>query len=403
MLVSFRCKKLGTIPLNKIFLQKITNLSSKSIELFHWRKTLRFQAYAELIEHFSHVSILWYGHRIGFFALFFIFTFNNFRLCCVPRDNFLFSFFNCFFCGNFNIVVNFYPLQKVIFSQAEAGGMSTSSASSTALSWTSVVNFAFPQQFWMHFAITFAHDVARICIASKTKISFAILLAVLVSPSTKSSIFSIILQRILWRAYAFMALIMPMLHGWINDVVFSGRNIIWICFSGTSTCAEQLSTSSRIFLFSLQSWRSQFCRQFVQICDVIQAFREDLYSIGNVLTFLKQRGCLDFPMTNSSDFEPAKLLHISTIWRSLATFTPLSNRLSNRFIFNASAAFFSLILGSFLNCSKSSSFSDAVTSIRALFSDMLLKLQNVFGRFQTKNIVRLCYGLKSIFLQSESE
>ena len=63
------------------------------------------------------------------------------------------------------------------------------------------------------------------------------------------SSFSIILQRISWRAYAFKALIMPMSHGWINEDVFGGENIIWICFSGTSACAEQLSTSSRIFLF----------------------------------------------------------------------------------------------------------------------------------------------------------
>ena len=28
-LVSFRCKKLGNVPLNKIFSQKITNLSSE--------------------------------------------------------------------------------------------------------------------------------------------------------------------------------------------------------------------------------------------------------------------------------------------------------------------------------------------------------------------------------------
>ena len=177
----------------------------------------------------------------------------------------------------------------------------------------------------MHFAVTYAHNVARICIASKREISFAISVTVLVFPSTESSIFSIILQRISWRAYAFKALIMPMSHSWINDVVFGGRNIIWICFSRTSACSEQLSTSSRIFLFSLQSWRSQFCSQFAQICDVIHAFREDLYFVGKILTFLKHRGCLNFPMTNSHDFEPAILLHTSTVRRSLATFTPLSN------------------------------------------------------------------------------
>jgi len=34
-LVNFRCKKLGYVLLNKILSQKIMNLPSKSIELFH--------------------------------------------------------------------------------------------------------------------------------------------------------------------------------------------------------------------------------------------------------------------------------------------------------------------------------------------------------------------------------
>jgi len=34
-ILSFRCKKLGNVLLKKIFLQKITNLSSESIGLFH--------------------------------------------------------------------------------------------------------------------------------------------------------------------------------------------------------------------------------------------------------------------------------------------------------------------------------------------------------------------------------
>ena len=154
----------------------------------------------------------------------------------------------------------------------------------------------------MNFVVTFAHDVSRICIASKTKISFAILSAVLVSLSTDSFIFLIILQRISRRGCAFKASIMPMspMSCLVGETSFG------------SVSAEHLhvqSNCSPAAEFSQQSWRSQFCRQFVQICDVIQAFREDLYSFGNVLIFLKHRGYLDFPMTNSHDFEPSILLH----------------------------------------------------------------------------------------------
>ena len=67
-LFSFRCKKLGNVPLNKIFPQKVTNLSSESIELFHWRKPLRFQAYAELIEPVAILWGEWVGHDPQIFA-----------------------------------------------------------------------------------------------------------------------------------------------------------------------------------------------------------------------------------------------------------------------------------------------------------------------------------------------
>ena len=147
-----------------------------------------------LIEHFSHVCILWYGHRIGFFGLFFIFTFNNFRLCCVPHDNLLFSF-NCFFCGNFNIVVNL----NIVHQQ---------------------------QNFFIFFA----------------KLEIPVLQPI--RPD---------LRR--------------------HPGISRGSVFHWKC-----------------------------------------------------LDILKHHGCLDFPMTNSSDFELAILLHTSAVRRSLATSTPLSNR-----------------------------------------------------------------------------
>ena len=100
----------------------------------------------------------------------------------------------------------------------------------------------------------------------------------------------------------------PWSIGWRMDVVFGGKNTIWTLVKfEIDGWAGQLSMIRAIFRSSARNFRSSLRTHSSKISLFIQLFFCDLYSQGRCLTFLKQRGFLDFQITNMGSFSPVAL------------------------------------------------------------------------------------------------
>ena len=91
------------------------------------------------------------------------------------------------------------------------------------------------------------------------------------------------------------------------DVVFGGKNTIWTLVKfEIEGWAGQLSMIRTIF-WSSRNFRSSLWALSSKISLFIQLFFFDLHSRGRCFTFLKQRGFLDFHITNMGSFSPVAL------------------------------------------------------------------------------------------------
>ena len=97
-------------------------------------------------------------------------------------------------------------------------------------------------------------------------------------------------------------------NGWGMDVVFGGKNTIWMLIKfEIDGWAGQLSMIRAIFQSSARNFQSSLRIHSSKISLFIQLFFCDFYSQGRCLTFLKQRGFLDFQITNMGSFSPVAL------------------------------------------------------------------------------------------------
>ena len=113
---------------------------------------------------------------------------------------------------------------------------------------------------------------------------------------------------------------------WISEVVLGGKNSSWMFFSVlTWGCAVQLSTSKRIFRFTLVRYESQAAIHSVKIWEVIQAFLVPRCVTGwlSTLQFLNQRVLRLLPMTRSLHLSvPVRFEQQRTVILSIAFLEP---------------------------------------------------------------------------------
>ena len=102
-----------------------------------------------------------------------------------------------------------------------------------------------------------------------------------------------------------------------------GKNTIWTLVKfEMDGWARQLSMIRAIFRSSARNSRSSLQTHFSKISLFIQLFFCNLYSPGRCLTFLKQRGFLDFQITNMGSFSPVALAAAIPVSLTLLLFFP---------------------------------------------------------------------------------
>ena len=95
---------------------------------------------------------------------------------------------------------------------------------------------------------------------------------------------------------------------WRMDVIFGGKNTIWTLVKfEIDGWAGQLPMIGEIFLSSARNFQLSLRTHSSKISLFIQLFLCDLYSQSRCLTFLKQRGFLDFQITYMGSFSPVAL------------------------------------------------------------------------------------------------